>query len=106
MAYQLFTRAVLMAVTVKFIGALRHITGKTKISIDFSVGCAIKDLIQKLILDTPQIKSSIVDQQADGTMKTNALILVNDREISVLDGLETKLSDGDEIVFVPVVHGG
>ena len=39
-------------------------------------------------------------------MKTNALILVNDREISVLDGLETKLSDGDEVVFVPVVHGG
>jgi molybdopterin converting factor small subunit len=39
-------------------------------------------------------------------MKTNALILVNDREISVLNGLDTKLDDGDEIVFVPVIHGG
>ncbi len=95
-----------MAITVKFIGALRHITGKPKLSIEPQAGYAIKDLIQKLIQDNPQIKSSIVDQQADGTMKTNALILVNDREISVLDGLETKLYDGDEIVFVPVVHGG
>jgi sulfur-carrier protein len=95
-----------MAVTVKFIGALRHLTGKPKITIDFSAGYALKDLIQKLIQDSPQVKSSIVDQQADGTLKTNALILVNDREISVLDGLDTKLSDGDEVVFVPVVHGG
>jgi sulfur-carrier protein len=102
----LLTRAVVMTVTVKFIGALRHLTGKSKLSIDFSVGYAIKDLIHKLIQDTPQVKSSIVDQQADGTMKANALILVNDREISVLDGLETRLSDGDEVVFVPVVHGG
>lgn len=95
-----------MVVTVKFIGALRHISGKPKITIEFQADYTIKDVIQKLIQDTPQINSSIVDQQADGTMKTNALILVNDREISVLDGLETKLSDGDEVVFVPVVHGG
>ncbi len=95
-----------MAITVKFIGALRHLTGKPKITLDFSEGYALKDLIQKLIRDSPQIKSSIVDQQADGTLKTNALILVNDREISVLDGLDTALSDGDEVVFVPVVHGG
>ena len=95
-----------MAVTVKFIGALRHITGKAKLTIDLSQGYALKDLIQKLIQDNPEIKTSIVDQQTDGTLKTNALILVNDREISVLNGLETKLSDGDEVVFVPVVHGG
>lgn len=95
-----------MAVTVKFIGTLRHITGKPKISIEFQTGYTLKDLIQKLIQDVPQIKSSIVDQQTDGTMKTNSLILVNDREISVLDGLETKLSDCDEVVFVPVAHGG
>jgi len=34
------------------------------------------------------------------------LILVNDREIGVLNSLETKLNDGDEVVLVPVVHGG
>jgi len=95
-----------MAVNVKFVGALRHITGKPKLTVDYLAGFSVKDLIQKLIQDSPQIQASIVDQQTDGTMKTNALILVNNREISVLNGLETKLSDGDEIVIVPVVHGG
>jgi sulfur-carrier protein len=95
-----------MTITVKFIGALRHIIGKPKLTIDFSADYTIKNLIQKLIQDTPQIKTSIIDQQTDGTIKTSALILINDREISVLKGIESKLSDGDEIVFVPVVHGG
>ena len=34
------------------------------------------------------------------------VILVNGREISILNGYQTEVSDGDEIVFVPVVHGG
>ena len=33
-------------------------------------------------------------------------MLVNGREISVLNGLETRVNDEDEVVFVPVVHGG
>jgi molybdopterin converting factor small subunit len=33
-------------------------------------------------------------------------MLVNGKEIGVLKGLETKLKDGDELVLVPVVHGG
>lgn len=95
-----------MAVNVKFVGALRHITGKPNVTVNYLEDLSVKDLIQKLIQDNPQIQTSIVDKQTDGTLKTNALILINDREISVLNGLETKLSDGDEIVFVPVVHGG
>jgi molybdopterin synthase sulfur carrier subunit len=86
-----------MALTVKFIGALRHVTGKPQLNIEYTGKCAVKDLILKIVQETPQL---------DGTMKTNALILVNDREISVLNGLDTKLDDGDEIVFVPVIHGG
>jgi molybdopterin converting factor small subunit len=34
------------------------------------------------------------------------LVLVNGKEISVLDRLETLIKDGDEVVFIPVVHGG
>jgi molybdopterin converting factor small subunit len=34
------------------------------------------------------------------------LILINGREISALNGLDTILQEGDEVVFVPVVHGG
>ncbi len=95
-----------MAINVKFVGALRHMAGKSKMVIAWLDNFSIKDLIQKIVLDLPDIKASILNQQTDGALKPNALILVNDREISVLNGLDTLINDGDEVVFIPVVHGG
>ena len=94
-----------MAVIVKFIGALRQVSGKTQLKVECTESFSLKDLILKITQDMPQLKASLIDQQL-GVMKTNALILVNDREISVLNGLDTKINEGDEVVFVPVVHGG
>lgn len=41
-----------------------------------------------------------------GEPRRNMLALVNGQEIGVLDGLETVVEDGDEVVFIPVIHGG
>ena len=65
---------------------------------------SLKDLMTELSREMPQIEKTLSDQH--NNMSSNALILINGREISVLNGLETKLNDGDEIVFIPVVHGG
>ena len=94
-----------MVITIKFIGALRHITGKTQLTINFEKEMLLKELLARISREMPKLEKSFSNQQ-DGDLTSNALILVNGREISVLDGLQTKLSDGDEIVFVPVVHGG
>lgn len=53
----------------------------------------------------PQLTKIFGDQPLSDS-RSNTLILVNGREISVLNGLETTLNDGDEVVFIPVVHGG
>jgi molybdopterin converting factor small subunit len=95
-----------MAIIIKFVGALRHIAGKSEMVIDYSTDFSVKDLIQKIIIDIPAIKANIINQQSAGDVNTNSLIIVNDREISVLNGLATLLADGDEVVFIPVAHGG
>ena len=94
-----------MPLTVKFIGALRHLSGKTQLTINFKEGISIKELVTKISQEMPELKRTFSDQQLNDS-RSNSLILINGREISVLNGLETKLKDGDEIVFVPVVHGG
>jgi molybdopterin synthase sulfur carrier subunit len=94
-----------MAITVKFIGALRHFSGANKIALD-SKGCtSMKELMNKITKELPKLKRSPIDPQLEDP-RLNTLILVNGKEISVLNGLETKLKDGDEIVLVPFVHGG
>jgi MoaD family protein len=94
-----------MAITVKFVGALRHFSGAGELALDCK-GCAsVGELVNELVKEVPEIKRSLIDQQLEDP-RPNALILVNGREIGVLNGLETKLKDGDEVVLVTVVHGG
>ena len=94
-----------MAVTVKFIGALRHASGTEKLALDCKYGTSLIDLMNEVTKELPALRRSLLDEQLEEP-KPNTLILVNGREISVLNGLETKVNDGDEVVFVPVVHGG
>jgi molybdopterin synthase sulfur carrier subunit len=93
-----------MPLTLKFIGSLRQISGKTQLTVDFQEGMSLKDLIAEISREMPQLHKAFRDQLDDS--RSNALVLINGREISVLNGLESTLNDGDEIVFIPVVHGG
>jgi sulfur-carrier protein len=91
--------------TIKFIGALRHLSGKTEFTVSFQEVISIKELVIKITQEFPDLKHTFSDQELNDS-RSNSLVLVNGREISVLSGYETNLKDGDEIVFVPVVHGG
>ena len=94
-----------MIVTVKLIGALRHAAGTGEITLNCEGNTSIKELINGITGEVPELTRSLIDQQLENPMP-NVLILVNGREISVLNGLETTLQNNDEIVLVPVVHGG
>ena len=93
-----------MPLTMKFIGALRQISGKTQLTVNFQEAMSLKDLVTKISQEMPLLEKTLNDELNNS--RSNVLILINGREISVLNGLETKLNDGDEIVFIPVVHGG
>jgi len=94
-----------MAITVKFVGALRHFSDVGELALDCKGYSSVVEVVNELVKEVPDIKRSLIDQQLEDP-RPNALILVNGREIGVLNGLETKLKDGDEVVLVPVVHGG
>jgi MoaD family protein len=94
-----------MTITVKFIGAFRSASGVDKITVPIKENEALKHIISGIAEEIPELKRVLVDPQLRGP-RPNALILVNGKEISVLRGLETTLKDGDEIVLVPVLHGG
>ena len=94
-----------MPLTLKFIGAVRQISGKSHLAINFSGFDTLRDLIGMLSKDMPDLEK-IFNTEKSSNSDSNSLILVNGKEISVLNGLNTKLRDGDEVVFIPVVHGG
>ncbi len=93
-----------MTITVKLIGALRHASGLGTRTFDCG-GCSVMELVQEISGQSPELRRNLIAGEPKEP-RPNSLILVNGREISVLNGLETALKDGDEVVFVPVVHGG
>lgn len=94
-----------MTLTVRFIGAFRQISGKTQLTLQFKKGESIQDVINHLSQQMPNLRGILCDADLNDP-HSNSLILVNSKEISILNGYDTKLNDGDEVVFVPVVHGG
>jgi MoaD family protein len=94
-----------LTITVKFIGPLRHVSGASERALDFQHQVSIRELMWEITKELPVLTESLIDQQLKDN-RPNVLIIVNGKEIGVLNGLETNLQDEDEVVLVPVVHGG
>lgn len=89
-----------MVVTVKFVGSLRSLAGKSKLAMELGKMASLMEVMKRMAEESPKLKPALANSKA------GMLILVNGKEVSVLNGLETMLKDGDELVFVPVIHGG
>jgi molybdopterin synthase sulfur carrier subunit len=94
-----------MVVHVKFVGSFRGVSGKEAMALRWRDPVPMRTVVEKVAERLPNIRSSLFDP-VSGKPRTNMLVLVNGQEIGVLDGLETVVKDGDEVVFVPVIHGG
>lgn len=89
-----------MVVTVKFVGSLRSLAGMSELSLKIGETAPLTEVMKKMVEESPNLEPALANSKA------GMLILVNGKEISVLNGLDTVLKDSDEIVLVPVIHGG
>lgn len=93
-------------VKVRLLGAFRELHGEDQVVLVLKKPTPVRRVVQKLVEGlSDESKRVIIDPELDDP-RPNALFLVNGREISTLKGLETKVYDGDEIVIIPVTHGG
>ncbi|HDD43121.1 MAG TPA: MoaD/ThiS family protein [Nitrososphaeria archaeon] len=92
-----------MKITVKSFATIREaFGGRGVLWIELPEGSSIRDLINALEKNyRPKIDLSRVGEE-----NSNIKVLVNGREITYLDGLETRLRDGDVVAFIPPVAGG
>lgn len=94
-----------MSVTIRFVGAFRGMSEGDKLRFSLEGSITLKEVVKKVVNKLPKLERALIDSELKDP-RPNALILVNGKEISVLNGLDTVLENGDEVVFVPVVHGG
>jgi molybdopterin synthase sulfur carrier subunit len=89
---------------VKFLATLYELTGVLKTEVEVPDGLTVRGLIGVLAGKYAKLREELLDER--GNLKPMYNILVNGRAVEWLNGLDTRLKDGDEVVFIPPAAGG
>lgn len=94
-----------MAVTVSIAATLRSFTNRNaKIELDGGSAREIGEILNILTEEYPEIGKALFDEQK--RLRPFVNVYVNDRNIDVLKGLQTRVDSSDEILLLPVIAGG
>jgi len=90
-----------MAISVKIPSQLREATeGESLAEVD---GCTVGEVLDSLYARYGELRSRIA---GDGGLRRFVNVYVGGEDIRFLDGLDTQVSDGDEVTILPAVAGG
>jgi sulfur-carrier protein len=90
-----------MAVTIKIPAQLRAVTdGEEQIEVE---GETVGEALDAVFEQHTDLRERITE---DGTLRRFVNVYVSGEDIRFQDGLETALSDGDEVTILPAVAGG
>jgi molybdopterin synthase sulfur carrier subunit len=91
-----------MSVTVRVPTTLRTLTaGASEVAVD---GQTVGEVLDALESGHPGFKSRLLDD--DGNLRRFVNVFVADDDVRFLDGLGTKVSEGDTVAIIPAVAGG
>jgi MoaD family protein len=90
-----------MSVTVKIPAQLRAVTdGEGELEVD---GETVGEALDAVFEEHDDLRERITE---DGGLRRFVNVYVSGEDIRFRDGLETELSDGDEVTILPAVAGG
>jgi len=91
-----------MSVTVRIPTPLRTLTGGNE-EVSLEAPSTVGDAIEQMEKKHPGVKDRLLDEKG---VRKFINIYVGEEDIRFLDGLGTKLKDGEQISIVPAIAGG
>ena len=91
-----------MHVEVRFFAHLRDAVGERTLDYDAAGGATVGDVLGDLAGRYPDL--DVLDESGD--LRPHVNVLRNGRNVGFDGGLDTPLSDGDEVGVFPPVEGG
>jgi molybdopterin converting factor small subunit len=93
-----------MAIEVRIPTILRTYTGGAK-AVEGS-GDTLSELFDDLETRHTGIRERLIDPTAGHQLRRFVNVYLNDEDVRFLDGITTKLADGDNVTILPAVAGG
>jgi molybdopterin synthase sulfur carrier subunit len=96
-----------MRINVEYLGHIKKLTNNTRQEeIDVKSPAAVTDVLMILTEKYGEpFKKAIYEPKASD-VKSNYIITVNGYLLNQLNGVQTKLKDGDHVILLPIVSGG
>jgi MoaD family protein len=92
-----------MKLKIKLLKPFSTSVGKDELYFNFK-GIIFKNFLEELVSKYPNLKKELFNKNNELT--EYVCIFVNDKPISSIKGIDTKLKDGDEILFFIPISGG
>jgi molybdopterin converting factor small subunit len=93
-------------VKVRLLGIFRGLSKRDQLVLRWKKPVSVREVIKRIAaVSPPEFGKVLIDPELEDP-RPNALILVNGEEINILEGLETRVNGKNEIVLIPVSHGG
>jgi molybdopterin converting factor small subunit len=67
-------------------------------------GSSVGEILRELVARHPQTESQLFS--SDGALNRFVNVYLNDEDVRVLEGLETRVSEADTLVILPAMAGG
>jgi len=95
-----------MKVTIHTILNLKKIIGARQLDVELADGASVNDLLSLMKTRWGEALSSDLFDPETGCVIPHVRIMVDGRQIEFLNGVDTPLQDGDEVLILPLVAGG
>ncbi|MEA2527633.1 MAG: sulfur-carrier protein [Thermomicrobiales bacterium] len=94
-----------MAVAVKLPTVLRPFAGGAeRVEVDVTGEATVGTVLAALEAEHPALRRRLTDDQ--GALRRHVNVFLGNDNVRDLNALDTKLSDGDELLILPSVAGG
>jgi molybdopterin synthase sulfur carrier subunit len=96
-----------LKVKVEFLGHVRNVIGSNREEeVEISEEASIADLLVVLSEKYGEPFKRAIYEKSGADVKANYIITVNGYLLNQLNGVETRLKNGDNITILPIVSGG
>lgn len=95
-----------MKIKVQTILALKEVLGNKEVEIALPDGNTVGDLLARMIEIWGDQLSPHLFKPGSRELLPYVRLMVNGRTIQFLDGMETVLKDGDDVLLLPLAAGG
>jgi molybdopterin converting factor small subunit len=94
-------------IPLKLIGVLGSAAGNREIMLPASNSLTVQELISALLKTKANrfFRELLVDAGTEDP-RPNVIILLNDQDCNIFDGLKTRIEPGTKVTIIPVAHGG